>query len=89
MLFLGNDWAEARHDIELVDESGRRLLEVVDGLSTLHSLIADHLDEDDEADQVDLGPDFCAARTNPERKVRQHVRELQALGYSVTLNPAA
>jgi transposase len=44
---------------------------------------------DDEAQFIDLGPDYYAARTNPERKVRQHVRELQALGYSVTLNPAA
>ena len=44
---------------------------------------------DDDAAFVDLGPDYHAARTNPERKVRQHVRELQALGYSVTLNPAA
>ena len=34
-------------------------------------------------------PLYYAARTNPERKVRQHVRELQALGYTVTLNPAA
>jgi transposase len=44
---------------------------------------------DDDADFVDLGPNYCAARANPERRVRQHVRELQALGYSVTLNPAA
>src|SRR3954467_12961911 len=44
---------------------------------------------DEQAQFVDLGPDFYAARKNPERKVRQHVRELQALGYSVTLNPAA
>jgi transposase len=44
---------------------------------------------DDDANFVDLGPDYYASRTNPERKVRQHVRELQALGYSVTLNPAA
>jgi transposase len=44
---------------------------------------------DDDAQFVDLGPDYYAVRTNPERKVRQHVRELQALGYSVTLNPAA
>jgi transposase len=44
---------------------------------------------DDEARFVDLGPDHYASRTNPERKVRQHVRELQALGYTVTLNPAA
>jgi len=30
-----------------------------------------------------------ASRTNPDRKVPQHVRERQALGYTVTLNPAA
>jgi transposase len=44
---------------------------------------------DTEAQFVDLGPDYYASRANPERRVRQHVRELQALGYSVTLNPAA
>jgi len=44
---------------------------------------------DEDAHFVDLGPDYYATRTNPERKVRQHIRELQALGYSVTLNPAA
>jgi transposase len=43
---------------------------------------------DEEAQFVDLGPDYYASRTNPERKVRQHIRDLQALGYSVTLNPA-
>jgi transposase len=44
---------------------------------------------DDDAHFIDLGPDHYAARTNPQRKVRNHVRELQALGYTVTLNPAA
>jgi transposase len=44
---------------------------------------------DEQAEFVDLGSDYYAARTNPERKVRQHVRELQALGYSVILNPGA
>jgi transposase len=44
---------------------------------------------DEQAQFVDLGPDYYASRTNPERKVRQHVHELQALGYTVTLNPAA
>ena len=44
---------------------------------------------DEQAQFVDLGPDFYAARTNPERRVRHHVRGLQALGYTVTLNPAA
>jgi transposase len=44
---------------------------------------------DDQAQFVDLGADYYASRANAERKVRQHVRELQDLGYSVTLNPAA
>jgi transposase len=44
---------------------------------------------DEQAQFVDLGPDCYAACTNPERKIRQHVRELQALGYTVTLDPAA
>ena len=44
---------------------------------------------DEDAQFVDLGPDYYNSRTNPERKVRHHVRELQALGYTVTLNPAA
>src|SRR3954471_22793686 len=44
---------------------------------------------DDDAQFVDLGPDYYANRTNPERKVRHHIRELQELGYTVTLNPAA
>jgi transposase len=44
---------------------------------------------DDQAQFVDLGPDYYASRANSERKVRQHVRELQDLGYTVTLNPTA
>ena len=42
---------------------------------------------DEQAQFVDLGPDYYAARNNPERKARHHIRELQSLGYSVTLNP--
>ena len=57
MLFIGDDWAEAHHDIELVGEDGRRLArrrlaEGVDGLAALHALVADHLEADAEADQV-------------------------------------
>src|SRR4051794_3740136 len=44
---------------------------------------------DADARFIDLGPDYYASRTNPERKVRHHIRELQELGYTVTLNPAA
>ena len=60
MLFVGDDWAEAHHDVELVDESGRvlvkrRLPEGIGGLSVLHSLIGDHLGEEDEPGSVIVG----------------------------------
>lgn len=60
MLFVGDDWAEAHHDVEIVDEEGhrlvrRRLPEGVDGLATLHGLIADHLGEDARPGQVLVG----------------------------------
>lgn len=60
MLFLGNDWAEAHHDIELQDDHGRvlerrRLPEGVDGLAVLHALVADHLGDQDQPDAVLVG----------------------------------
>ena len=66
---------------------GKKRAIVAVGRSILVAIWA--LLSDEQAQFVDLGPHFYAARTNPSRKVRQHVRELQALGYSVTLNPAA
>lgn len=44
---------------------------------------------EDDARFADLGSDYYDSRTNPQRRVRNHVRELQALGYTVILNPAA
>jgi transposase len=60
VLFLGDDWAETHHDIELQDEQGkvlkrRRLPEGVTGLTQLHELIADHLDDEDEPESVLVG----------------------------------
>jgi len=60
MLFLGDDWAEAHHDIELEDDQGRllvrrRLPEGVQGLTALHTLVGDHLVEGEEPDQVLVG----------------------------------
>jgi transposase len=60
VLFVGNDWAEAHHDIEIQDAEGRvlvrrRLVEGVDGLAALHGLVADQLGEEDEPDQVLVG----------------------------------
>ncbi len=45
MLFVGDDWAEDHHDIEIVNEQGRRLArrrlsEGLDGVTRLHALIA-------------------------------------------------
>lgn len=48
-----------------------------------------HLLGDDTARFNDLGPGYYNSRINPERKKRNHIRELEALGYKVTLEPAA
>jgi transposase len=42
-----------------------------------------------DARYSDLGSDFFDKRTNPERRKRVHVHQLEALGYKVTLEPAA
>ena len=50
-LFVGDDWAEDHHDVEILDEAGRRLAraklgEGAAGMARLHELIAEHLDDD-------------------------------------------
>jgi transposase len=47
-----------------------------------------HLLADRTARYADLGPGWHAARTDNDRKTRTHIRQLQALGYTVTLTPA-
>jgi transposase len=37
----------------------------------------------------DLGPGYYASRIDKDRKTRNHIRQLEALGYAVTLTPAA
>jgi hypothetical protein len=55
-LFVGDDWAEDHHDVELVDEAGtvlarKRLPEGLAGVTGLHALIGEHLpDPDDDSD---------------------------------------
>jgi transposase len=66
---------------------GRKKAVVAIGRSIL--VIVWHLLSDLETRYSDLGPDFYDNRTSPERKTRNHVRQLQALGYTVTLEPAA
>ena len=44
---------------------------------------------DPDARFHDLGPGYYAERIDPERRKRNHIRQLEALGYTVTLQPAA
>ncbi len=60
MLFVGDDWAEAHHDVEIQDETGRRLArrrlpEGIVGIGQLHGLLAEHLPADAGPDQVVVG----------------------------------
>jgi transposase len=48
-----------------------------------------HLLSDADASYTDLGAGYYDARINPERRKRAHVHQLEALGYKVTLEPAA
>jgi transposase len=60
-LFVGDDWAEDHHDVELMDSSGRRLAkarlpEGVAGMARLHTMIGGQLgDTDDEDAEVVIG----------------------------------
>jgi transposase len=44
---------------------------------------------DENAHFIDLGSGYYQTRINLNRKMRNHIRELQNLGYRVTLEPAA
>jgi transposase len=60
LLFVGDDWAEDHHDVELQDPAGRRLArarlpEGVVGIARLHELVAAQLGEDDGPEQVVVG----------------------------------
>jgi transposase len=48
-----------------------------------------HLLASPEARYHDLGPDYYDTRTDRDRKIRNHVRQLQALGLDVTICPQA
>jgi transposase len=52
-------------------------------------IIVWHLLADPEARFRDLGPDWHARKGDRDRKIRAHLRQLQALGLDVTITPAA
>jgi transposase len=60
LLFVGDDWSEAHHDVEIQDETGERLgrarlTEGIAGIARLHELIAQQLGEDEGSEQVVVG----------------------------------
>jgi transposase len=66
---------------------GKKKAIVAVGRSIL--VITWHLLSDPEARYTDLGPGFFDQRINAERRKRTHIHQLEALGYKVTLEPAA
>ena len=48
-----------------------------------------HLLSGPDAHYADLGPGFYDSRISNSRKMRNHIGQLEALGYKVTLEPAA
>ena len=64
MLYVGDDWAEDHHDIEIMDASGHRLAkgrlpEGLAGVTRLHVMIGqalgDDIDAEDAASRVKIG----------------------------------
>ena len=83
MIFIGDDWAEAHHDVYLMDDAGkrlasRRLPEGLTGIRQLHELIGEHVQE---PNQVVIG-------IETDRGL--WVGALTAAGYQVfAINPMA
>ena len=71
----------------LVRRIGKRKALVAVARSIL--VIVWHLLADPTARFHDLGADFYSNRIDKDRKTRNHIRQLQALGFIVTLTPAA
>src|SRR5918999_4908969 len=84
LLFVGDDWAEEHHDVELQDEAGRvlgraKLPEGVAGMSRLNAMIGEHVGEDVDEAAVVVGIDTDRG---------PWVQALIAAGYQVyAINP--
>jgi transposase len=80
-VFLGDDWAEAHHDIHLMNETGerlraKRLPEGLEGIAALHALVADYV------------VDPCEVVVGIETERGLWVQALLAAGYQVyAINP--
>jgi transposase len=84
-LFVGDDWAEDHHDVELMDVAGRvlakaRLPEGIAGMARLHALLGEHLGDAD--------PDEAGVLVGIETDRGPWVAALSAAGYEVfAVNP--
>src|SRR5664280_2770139 len=91
LLFIRDDWAEDHHDLEIEDETGRRLAkarlpEGLEGISRLHALVAEHA----PAEWAELPSEEVASRVNVgiETDRGPWVTALRAAGYQVlAINP--
>jgi transposase len=77
--------AVAQRYRRLARRRGKRKAIVAVARSVL--VIIFHLLADPEARFRDLGPGYYDTHIDRQRKIRNHVRQLQALGLTVTLTP--
>jgi transposase len=86
VLFVGNDWAQDHHDVEVQDHTGKRLARArvpdgVEGIARVHALIGRFADPDDPA-----GPAQVVVGIETDRG--PWVTALVAAGYRVfAINP--
>jgi transposase len=91
VLFVGNDWAEDHHDVEIVDGQGRRLArrrlpEGLEGITRLHALIAQFVPE--QWAELDSAEAAFRVKVGIETDRGQWVAALIAAGYEVfAINP--
>ena len=92
---LGEAAAAAARTDTFLGERYRRLVKRIGKLKALVAVarsilvIIWHLLSDPAARFCELGSDYHATRTNTQRKARGHIRQLEALGYTVTITQAA
>jgi transposase len=92
---LGEAAAAAARTDTFLGERYRRIVKRRGKLTALVAVarsilvIVWHLLADPATRYHDLGPGYYASRNDKDRKTRSYIRQLEALGYTVTLAPAA
>jgi transposase len=92
---LGDAAAAAGKTSTFLGERYRRLarrrgkLKALVAVARTILLIIWHLLSDRAARYDDLGDNYYVTTINTDRKLRSHIRQINALGYDVTITPAA